>query len=189
MTTAMQVPEELGEPVLDWGRLLHDHEHWLRRVILARTAESQAVDDVWQQVALVVHQQRWPLRDPAKVAPWLHRLVVVAAARYCRQQGRHRRALGRLADLRAADRSNGISTDPVRLLLLHERTTITRRALAELAPRDAEILLLKYGEQWSYAQIAQSLGITSRAVDNRLLRARGALRLALARLGIEGEES
>ena len=40
-----------------------------------------------------------------------------------------------------------------------------RRALARLAGRDAEILLLKYTEGWSYAQVAAHLGISHAAVE------------------------
>jgi RNA polymerase sigma-70 factor (ECF subfamily) len=65
---------------------------------------------------------------------------------------------------------------------------LTRQALLSLEGRDAEILLLKYGERWSYRQIVERLGITDKAVDCRLLRARERLRNELSRLGIEGED-
>jgi RNA polymerase sigma-70 factor (ECF subfamily) len=57
--------------------------------------------------------------------------------------------------------------------------------MALLAPRDAEMLTLKYGQRWSYRQIAQRLGITEKAVDSRMQRAREKLRQQLTRLGIE----
>jgi RNA polymerase sigma-70 factor, ECF subfamily len=171
---------------LDWVRSLDDHEAWLRRVILARTNEPQAVDEVWQQVALAAVEQRWPLTDPSKVGPWLHRLAVIAAARYCRQQGRRRRALAGWAGVQrlAADRL----PDPLGWLMREERLELTRQALTQLEGRDAEILLLKYGERWGYRQIAEHLGITEKAVDCRLLRARERLRRELAALGMKGED-
>ena len=60
--------------------------------------------------------------------------------------------------------------------------------MARLAGRDAEVLLLKYGERWSYRQIAERLGITEKAVDTRLVRARERLRQELIRRGIDGTE-
>jgi hypothetical protein len=36
----------------DWGAVLGAHEVWLRKVILVRTGEAQAVDEVFQRVAL-----------------------------------------------------------------------------------------------------------------------------------------
>jgi RNA polymerase sigma factor (sigma-70 family) len=185
MTAAESSPPASQRLTLDWEELLRWHEPWLRRVIAARTGEPQAVEEVWQQVTLAAIAQRWPLTDPARVAPWLHRLAVVAAARYCRQLGRHRRAVRTLADVRAGQAS---AADPLRLLMNRERVELTRQALATLPPRDAEILHLKYGERWSYRQIAEHLGITDRAVDSRLLRAREQLRRELATLGIEDDE-
>ena len=51
-----------------------------------------------------------------------------------------------------------------------------REALQTLAPKDREILLLKYTEDWSYHQLAAHLGIGHSAVEARLHRARQRLR-------------
>lgn len=171
-------------PAIDWGRCLAEHAHWLRQVISARTGEPQAVDEVWQQVSLAAIEQRAPLSDPEKVAPWLHRLAVVLSARYRRQQGRSRKALARLVEQTGSD----VAADALSWLIRRERHELTRAALAHLAPRDAEILALKYGQRWSYRQIAQRLGITEKAVDARIQRAREKLRQELARRGIQGED-
>lgn len=171
-------------PAIDWGRCLAEHAQWLRQVISARTGEPQAVDEVWQQVSLAAIEQRAPLTDPEKVAPWLHRLAVVLSARYRRQRGRSRKALARLA----VQGGDEVATDVLSWLIRRERHELTRAALARLAPRDAEILSLKYGQRWSYRQIAQRLGITEKAVDARMQRAREKLRQELARRGIQGED-
>src|SRR4029077_3747320 len=82
---------------IDWGRCLAEHQGWLRGVILARTAEPQAVDEVWQEVSLAAVEQRAPLTDPAKAPAWLYRVAVVRSIRYRRQQARQRKRLARLA--------------------------------------------------------------------------------------------
>jgi RNA polymerase sigma-70 factor, ECF subfamily len=173
----------MPHPAIDWGRSLVEHADWLRQVIRARTGEPQAVDEVWQQVALAAVAQRSPLADPTKVAPWLHRLAVVLSARYRRKQGRGRKALAALAQAAGA-----MASDPMELLLARERHELTRKAMSRLAPRDAEMLTLKYGQRWSYRQIAQRLGISEKAVDARMQRAREKLRHELSRLGIEGDD-
>lgn len=188
MTAADASPPAPCKPGLDWEQCLTANEPWLRRVILARTGEPQAVDELWQQVALAAIEQRWPLADPTRIAPWLHRIAVIAAARYRRQLGRGRRAVQGLAASRDACAGDA-AVDPLTLLMHRERLTITRQAMLRLAPRDSEILLLKYGERWSYRQIAVHLGITEKAVDSRLLRAREQLRRELALVGIDGEET
>ena len=52
--------------------------------------------------------------------------------------------------------------------------------MGRLDDRDAELLLLKYTEDWSYRQIAANLGVSESAVEARLHRARQKLRSALA---------
>lgn len=175
----------MPHPAIDWGRCLGEHGDWLRHVIRARTGEPQAVDEIWQQVALAAVAQKAPLADPSKVAPWLHRLAVVLSSRYRRQQGRGRKALAIVAERNSAGRAAG---GPLEWLLARERHELTRQALARLAPRDAEMLTLKYGRRYSYRQIAQRLGITEKAVDARMQRARQKLRDELSRLGVEGDD-
>jgi RNA polymerase sigma-70 factor (ECF subfamily) len=69
--------------------------------------------------------------------------------------------------------------DPLDWLLADERKTLVRKALARLPRRDAEILLLKYTEDWSYRELADHLGLTTSAVEARLHRAREKMRMAL----------
>ena len=52
--------------------------------------------------------------------------------------------------------------------------------MSQLVPRDAEILMLKYTEDWSYRALADHLGISHSAVEARLHRARQRLRDELA---------
>ena len=84
----------------------------------------------------------------------------------------------KLAATRAGRKSEGV--DPLSWLLSDERQQLVRAAIERLPGRDAEILLLKYTEQWSYQQIADHLGIGHSAVESRLHRARARLRTELA---------
>ena len=76
------------------------------------------------------------------------------------------------------------SADPLEWLLADERRRLIRRALTQLPERDAEILLLKYTENWSYHQIAEHLGVSHSAVEARLHRARQRMRQELAALEV-----
>ena len=138
----------------------------------------------FERVVLAAFEQRSRLADPDKLAPWLHRIAVIQACRYRRKLGRERRALNRLVE-RKLSLENGYADDVLSLLLNKERDEQVRRATLRLPGGDAEILLLKYGERWSYRQIAERLGITEKAVDARLLRARARLRQELIDLGID----
>ena len=69
------------------------------------------------------------------------------------------------------------------MLVRAESVDLAARALASIAPADREVLTLKYGEGWSYREIANRLGISEKAVESRLDRARQRMRRMLAREG------
>jgi RNA polymerase sigma-70 factor (ECF subfamily) len=111
------------------------------------------------------------------IGPWLYRVAVRQCLLFRRQCGRRRRLLHRYAQRQFDAPSE--SGDPLDWLLADERRRVVRQALLQLPRRDVEILLLKYCENDSYAQIAQRLGISSAAVEARLHRARQRLRSVL----------
>ena len=175
----------MNQPSIDWQAALGQHDRWLRTIVLARLREPQAVDEVMQEVALAAVRQAAPINDPAKVAPWLYQLAVRQSLLYRRKCGRRRRLVDRYAEqVQADDRPSRLAVDPLGWLLAEERQALVRRALARLPRRDAEILLLKYTENWSYHQIAAHLGIGHSAVEARLHRARARMRRELAALDV-----
>lgn len=183
-----QVREQPGASTqaqqLDWPALLAQHERWLRTVVYARLAGTEGVDEVLQEVALAAIRQKAPLSDPAKATPWLYRLAVVQSLLYRRKHGRQRKLLDRFVQRRPPAEHDVGSPNPLAWLLADERHRLIRQAVARLTPRDAEILMLKYTEDWSYCQLAQRLGISESAVETRLHRARARLRNELADLNV-----
>ncbi|MEM9185465.1 MAG: sigma-70 family RNA polymerase sigma factor [Planctomycetota bacterium] len=165
-------------PGFDWCAAFAEHEAWLRLVVLARVGEPQAVGDVMQEVALAAGRGADKLRDPARVAPWLYRLAVTAALQHRRRAGR-RRKLEENYRRRGAGFGPDEPAEPLDWLLAEEQSQLVRQALATLPPRDAETLLLKYTQDWSYAQLATHLGASASAIEGRLHRARKRLRSAL----------
>ena len=166
-------------PRIDWAAALAAHDRWLRTAVLARLGERQAVDEVMQEVALAAVAQRAPLHDPARVGAWLYRLAVRQVLLYRRRCGRQRRLLGSYAGSRGTDPGVSAAPDPLDWLLQDERNGLVREALGRLSGRDAEILLLKYTEDWSYRELAAHLGVSESAVEARLHRARQRLRAAM----------
>jgi RNA polymerase sigma-70 factor (ECF subfamily) len=164
---------------IDWRVVLAEHDRWLRTVVFARLREPEAVDDVMQEVALAAVRQAAPIADPRKVAPWLYRLAVRQALLFRRKCGRRRRLAAQYADRLTPTQRGDSGSSPLDWLLRAERCQLVREALRRLAPRDAEILMLKYSEGWSYHQIAARLGVSHSAVETRLHRARKRLRAEL----------
>ena len=176
--------------MIDWDAALVEHGRWLRTVVLARVGEPQAADEIMQVVALAVVRQPPRLADASKVGPWLYRVAVSQSIRYRRTQARRRRGIARYAE-RCGGNGDGCdvseAADPLRLLVAKERRQLVELALQRLPGRDAEILLLKYAEHWSYRQLSEHLGIGESAVDGRLQRARDRLRRELSSLGLREE--
>jgi RNA polymerase sigma-70 factor (ECF subfamily) len=162
----------------DWSEALEQHRDWLRSVLAARLGDRHAVDEVWQEVAVAAVSSANP-PDREKVAPWLYRVAIRRALMYRRGKGRQRRMMQSYAEQQATRFSS--THDPLDWLLSSERQMLVRRALGSLHHRDQEMLLLKYTQNWSYARIADHLGVTNSAVESRLHRARQKLRDELAR--------
>ena len=169
---------------IDWSGELARNDRWLRTVICARVGEPQAVDEVLQEVSLAAVRQRSPINDPEKVAPWLYRLAVHQSLMYRRKQGRRRKLIDRYAQRQRPSEADCRQADPLGRLLDEERHANVRKAMTSLAPRDAEILMLKYNEDWTYRALADHLGISQSAVEARLHRARQRLREVLIARGM-----
>ena len=168
---------------IDWQQELLQHDRWLRTIVHARLGEPGAVDDVMQEVALAAVRQSAPIADSTKVAPWLYRLAVRQTLLYRRKMGRKRKLTQRYADRfqpTECDPNHG----PLDWLISGERQKQIRIAIGQLRRADAEILMLKYTENWNYHQIAEHLGISHSAVEARLHRARGRLRKKLETLNV-----
>ena len=170
---------EVMQPI-DWQAALARHNHWLRTVVFARLGNLEEVDEVMQEVSLAAIEQKAPLVDPSKIAPWLYRTAVLQSLLLRRRRGRQRKHFGRYAEQAQVSESRSTQSDPLRWLLADERRRLIREAVSRLPRRDAELLLLKYTENWSYRQLAEHLGITASAVEARLHRARKKLRRELA---------
>ncbi|MBC8356776.1 MAG: RNA polymerase sigma factor [Planctomycetes bacterium] len=169
---------------VDWQIALAQHDRWLRTIVYSRLRDRDAVDEVIQEVALAVVRQAAPLSDASKIAPWLYRLAVRQVLLFRRRMGRQRKLLGRYADQIEPDDDREVNTDPLDWLLASERRQLVRVAVERLAPLDAEVLLLKYTEDWSYDEIARHLGVSDSAIESRLHRARRRLREELAALEV-----
>lgn len=173
---------------LDWSAELERHRAWLRAVIAARSQEPQAVDEIMQEVSMAVVKQKASdsaqLRDASKVAPWLYQIAVRQSLMYRRKHGRRRNMEQRYADQLQATPPPNKSPDPLSWLLANERRQLIRKGIERLAPKEAEMLMLKYTQDWSYKQIANHLGMTESAVESRLHRARKSLRKQMVALEV-----
>ncbi|MFQ5731243.1 MAG: RNA polymerase sigma factor [Planctomycetaceae bacterium] len=172
--------EDFAEP--DRQTLFAQHERWLRTVVFARTGTSDAVDEILQEIALAFFDGDSRPSNLDGIAPWLYRVAVTQSLLYRRKLGRQQRLKHRFTqDTRPTD-ADRRADDPLLWLLAGERRAMIRQALRRLPRKDAEILLLKYTEDWSYHELSEHLGISTSAVESRLHRARARFRKELTRL-------
>ena len=168
---------------IDWTAALEQHRPWLQKVLRCRVGDRHEVDDLFQEIALAVFRQSKPTykngtpkpntvpSDPEKVAPWLYRLAVRQAVNFHRRSNRKTQA-------KPTESLDPYSPDPQPLdwMLAKEQEADLKNALNSLRPQDREVLTLKYTENWTYAQMAEHLGVPVRTIEYRLLNARKTLR-------------
>ncbi len=169
---------------IDWPLELQRHGRWLRSVLVVRSRESGIVEELFQEVALAALRDGHTVKDKQKAAPWLYRVAVRQALMHRRRMGRERRRISTLTEQSSVRNHNEQTTDPLAWLLADERNQLIRQAVDALPGKDAEVLLLKYSENWSYRQIAERFGVSEHAVDSRLHRARQKLRCQLSQLQV-----
>lgn len=176
-------PTEPANPgSVDWTAELARHGRWLRTVVRARCQEPQAVDEIMQEVSIAAIKQSAPIRDASKVAPWLYQIAVRQSLMYRRKHGRRRNMERRYAERVELQPQSTDQPNPLDWLIATERQQLVRESVARLSPKDAEILMLKYTEDWTYQQIADHLDTTESAIESRLHRARKKLRSVMASL-------
>ena len=177
--------------------LLERYRDYLRRMVAVRldrrlAPRVDASDVVQETLALASRRMDDYLRDqPLPFLGWLRQLAAESIKdthrRHIRSQSR---GIGRethsvdLPDDSAVQLGQKLmahDTSPSNRMMRQERRDQVKTALAEMAPRDREILVMRYLEHLDGSEIAEALGITEGAVKVRLLRAlqrmRGRLRV------------
>ena len=185
--TPEPLPDKLGaneEAKIDWSAALAEHDHWLRAIVYARVGDREGVDEVMQEVSFAAVAQKAPIADATKVGPWLYRLAVTQSLLYRRKIGRRKKLANRYVEKKQPTEVDHHEVDPLDWLLADERRRLIRQAISRLPKKDAEILLLKYTQDFSYRDLAERLGKSESAIEARLHRAREKLRKELTALEV-----
>ena len=163
-------------PAIDWPLVWREHGPWLRTVLLARLRDAHAVDEIFQEMALIVLRKphRWP--DKKKLGPWLYRVAIRQVQLYRRKRMSGRAGASLQQGWEPLDAS---AIEPAAWLIDREAESYVRAALGELSGQNREILMLRHAQNWTYRQIAEHLDISLDKVVYRLGRARRALKSKL----------
>ena len=166
-----------------WPGLLASNRNWLCSVVYARVRCWDAVEEVLQETALAATQKGDPATDQVGISRWLYRVAIRQSLLYLRKSKRHQRKVEFLSQ----EGNSVVPETPLQLFMACEQQSLVRKGLDCLSSRECEILLLKYSEGWSCADMATRFGVSETAVKSRLLRARKNLRRHLLRFSQDWE--
>ena len=163
--------DALAELVL----LYHDLVYRYGRAVCRDVDLDDAVQDTFVALARSRHQ----FRGDANISTWLFTTVRNACRQLLRPVARRRQNLGEQVDSSALDTVSSDDLGPEDRAIRNALVASVRDALAQLEPRDREILVLRDLDGLSGAATAAQLGISLAAMKSRLVRARAALRAQL----------
>ena len=150
----------------------------VRAVFLARLGRHRDLEDMVQETFLRAFRGLSRLQQRDRFAPYLHRIAQNLSVDHLRRPSRQARSLDEVDLEPVAATATG---DPD-----EDRMQRLRQQVGRLPEALREAVLLFYFENLSYAQMAQLLGVTEAAVNQRLSRARRRLRDGL---GVNAEQS
>jgi RNA polymerase sigma-70 factor (ECF subfamily) len=173
--------------------LLERHRGRLRKMVAVRLDRRLAArvdpSDVVQEVLAEAfgHLDEFLRERPLPFYAWLrqfawqrlvklHRRHIGSKKRSVAREEQWAMALPDDSALELADRLLARESSPIRRLIRAELRERLQEALAKMAPRDREILVMRNLEQLSIAEIAAALGINEGTVKVRHLRALKRLR-------------
>jgi RNA polymerase sigma-70 factor (ECF subfamily) len=149
--------------------LRHQERAWA--VAWHMLSDAAEAEDAVQEAFLKILRSASGYRPIAAFRTYLHHVLVrVCLDVRSKKRPDYRRELADVADQ---------SSTPEQLLNEREQSAAVRRALASLPARRRAAIVLRHYEDLSYQEIAQVLGISSKAVDSLLQRARRSLRSKL----------
>ncbi|MBI2919733.1 MAG: RNA polymerase sigma factor [Planctomycetes bacterium] len=151
-----------------FDRFVREHERMVRALAYSWVRSASAADDVAQEAFLRAYRSIGSLRDLTKVKPWLYTLTRNAAMDWLRREKRHRvEELN--VDVAAPAAKEG-----------DDRVDRVARIVEELREDYRQLVLLRFVDGLSYAEIAEALGMSVGAVGEKLHRVR---KMVVERMG------
>lgn len=177
-TPDSQVMRESAADPQAFGQIFDRHFDAIYGFLHRRVGGSLA-DELAGEVFRVAFESRNRFDlERSSARPWLYGIATNVARRHRRTTGRRAAAYRRLALQDDAGTHDDLD-EAAAAMDARRRATELNDALARLATRDRDALLLHVWEDLSYAEVAEALDIPVGTVRSRLNRARRRLRSAL----------
>ncbi|QSO49062.1 RNA polymerase sigma factor [Alicyclobacillus mengziensis] len=158
---------ECTEKFCEFG-CLREHEVAIRNLVYHITHNSNEVDDITQEVFMKAYQSLASFRGGSFRA-YLARI----ARNHCYDMLRRKRVRPEtlLGDM-TVEEWPGVDDGPEDLLLNKEMAGEIQQLLNQLSDVDREIIVLRHLSEFSYDEIAETMGMRPGAVRTRISRAR-----------------
>ena len=187
MDTVLAVTNPTGERVLEttssetFDQIIRQHQKRVYRLLLYLVKDPDTADTLTQECFLRAYRSLSSFRGECRMDTWLCRIAVNLA----RDHGRNRRTsfwkklIG--LDGLEGDSVNLATPQPSaeRVLLAREELSAVWDALETLSEQQRTVFLLRFAEEMSLQEIAETLGLKTGSVKAQLFRATGKIRETL----------
>ncbi len=172
----------------EFDDLVRQHQQRIFRVVMALVRDSELALNITQDCFVRAYEKRASFRGEASVSTWLTRIAVNLVRDHARnrRQAFWKRIFQRPEENSvesAAEIVRDSRSTPDRQFLAKEEVRAVWSAVAELAPQQREVFVLRFSEEMSLEEIAQVLDIKIGTVKAQLSRA-----LATVRQRVRGEK-
>jgi len=150
-----------------FDQLVRLHAEQVYRVALRMLDNPHDAEDVQQETFVQAFRRLRSFRGEAAFGTWLYAIT----ARLCLRRRRQRASRPEEVPGQLPASANP-QMDPQELFAVREEAARVQRVLTALSPPDRLLIVLRYVEQLSHAQIAQVLGCSPESSRSRLLRAK-----------------
>ena len=168
-----------GGDAAAYGQLVQRHQQIAFRTAFVFTRSAADAEEAAQDGFVKAWRALARFRAGEPFRPWLLAIVANEARTKRRAAGRRDDWTRRAAVAATATAPDGGAFDPLAAAIAGERREELLSALSALAPRDREVLSLRYLLDMSEGDMAQALGCRPGTVKSRVSRALGRLRAEL----------
>jgi RNA polymerase sigma-70 factor (ECF subfamily) len=162
------------------ARCAREHASGIGRLCMALTGSQAEADELVQEVLLLAHHSFASFRGDGTLRAWLFGIARRVCARHLEK--RNRQARLRLVYMESPQKGRSTTGDIAgadEIASAREQAERARRALADLKPTEREALLLRYGSDLAFREVAVACGIDEPTARKRVSRAIGRLRETL----------
>jgi RNA polymerase sigma-70 factor (ECF subfamily) len=156
--------------------LVRRHEKAIFNVVYRMLGDYDDAAETAQEVFLSAYRAIGQFRGDANFSTWLYRIALNHASTRRKSTSSRQRRLVPIDDTELVD---DVELGPAETLEKKEIRQRVQRALKELQPEDAMVILLRDLQDIAYEDVARMLNIPVGTVKSRLHRARQALKARL----------